>query len=157
MARHGSADKRRTTMSTETNKSIVRRYVEEVQNQGNLTALDELTAPAYVNHSAPPGVPLNREGLKQLATMFREAFPDGQMTIEDMVAEADRVATRKTFRGTHRGELMGIQGTGKTVAIGLMDIARLADGKVVETWHAGDDLGLLQQIGALQPPTSANR
>ena len=144
-------------MSTEANKSIVRRYVEEVQNQGNLTALDELTAPAYVNHSAPPGVPPNREGIKQLAAMFRQAFPDGRMTIEDMVAEADRVATRKTFRGTHLGDLMGIPPTGKTVAIGLIDFARLADGKVVETWHAGDDLGLLQQIGALQPPTSANR
>jgi SnoaL-like polyketide cyclase len=69
--------------------------------------------------------------------MFRQAFPDGRMTIENMVAEGDRVATRKTFRGTHRGELMGIPPTGK----------------VVETWHVGDDLGVLQQLGALQPPS----
>lgn len=144
-------------MSTEANKSIVRRYVEEVQNEGNLAALEELTAPAYVNHGAPPGVPPNREGIKQLTAIFRQAFPDGRMTIEDMVAEADRVATRKTFRGTHQGELMGVPPTGKAVAIGLMDIARLVDGKVVESWHVGDDLGLLQQIGALPPPSSTNR
>lgn len=144
-------------MSTEVHKTIVRRFIEEVQNEGNLMALDELTAPGYVNHSAPPGVPPDREGIKQLTAMFREAFPNGQMTIEDMVAEGDRVATRKTFRGTHHGELMGIPPTGKVVAIGLMDIARLVDGKVVESWHLGDDLGLLQQIGALQVPESTNR
>ena len=143
-------------MSTEAHKNIVRRFVEEVQNEGNLTALEELTAPAYVNHNAPPGVPPNREGMKQLTAMFRQAFPDGRMTIEDMIAEADRVATRKTFRGTHQGELMGIQPTGKTVVIQLMDITRLTDGKVIESWHMGDDLGLLQQLGALQPPESAN-
>jgi predicted ester cyclase len=71
------------------------------------------------------------------------------MTIEDMVAEGDRVATRKTFRGTHQGELMGIPSTGKVVAIGLIDIVRLVDGKVVESWSAADDLGLLRQLGAL--------
>ena len=141
-------------MSTEAHKNIVRQFVVEVQNEGNLTALEELTAPAYVNHNAPPGVPPNREGMKQLTAMFRQAFPDGRMTIEDMIAEADRVATRKTFRGTHQGELMGVPPTGKAVAVGLMDITRLVDGKVVESWHVGDDLGLLQQIGALPPPNS---
>jgi steroid delta-isomerase-like uncharacterized protein len=144
-------------MSTEAHKTIVRRYVEEVQNGGNLTALDELTDPGYVNHNAPPGVPPDREGLKQITAMFRQAFPDGRMTIEDMVAEEDRVVTRKTFRGTHRGELMGIPPTGRTVSIGLMDIARLVDGRVVETWHVGDDLGMLQQLGALQSPEPTNR
>jgi steroid delta-isomerase-like uncharacterized protein len=139
-------------MSTEANKNIVRRYVEEVQNEDNLMALEEIAAPDYVNHDAPAGVPPDREGIKQLTAMFRQAFPDGRMTIDDMLAEGDRVATRKTFRGTHRGELMGIPPTGKAVAIRLMDISRLVDGKVVESWHVGDDLGMLQQLGALQPP-----
>jgi C-1 hydroxylase len=89
--------------------------------------------------------------------MFRRAFPDGRMTIEDMVAEGDRVATRKTFRGTHRGELMGIPPSGKAVAIGLMDFVRLVDGKVVESWNAADDLGLLQQLGVLAPIGPASR
>jgi steroid delta-isomerase-like uncharacterized protein len=139
-------------MSTEANKNIVRRYVEEVQNEDNLMALEEIAAPGYVNHGAPRGVPPDREGIKQLTAMFRQAFPDGRMTIEDMLAEGDRVATRKTFRGTHRGELMGIPPTGKAVAIRLMDISRLVDGKVVESWHVGDDLGMLQQLGVLQTP-----
>ncbi len=144
-------------MSTEANKAIVRRFVEEVQNGGDLTVLDEIAAPDYVNHSAPSGVPADREGLKQLTAMFRQAFPDGQMTIEDMVAEEDRVATRKTFRGTHQEELMGIPPTGQAVAIGLIDIVRLVDGKVVESWSVADDLGLLRQLGALAPLGLASR
>ena len=139
-------------MSPEEHKAVVRRFVEAVQNEGDLSVLDELAAPGYINQSAPAAVPADREGLKQLTAMFRRAFPDGRMTIEDMVAEGDRVATRKTFRGTHQGELMGIQPTGKAIAIGLIDIVRLVDGKVVESWSAADDLGLLQQLGAhLQP------
>ena len=132
------------------NKAIIRRFVEEVQNQGNLAALDELLAANFVNHTAPPGVPADGEGLKQLTRIFRAAFPDGAMTIEDMIAEGDRVVTRKTFRGTHSGELMGIPPTGKQVTIGLIDIVRLADGLVVESWNAADDLGMLQQLGVIR-------
>ena len=144
-------------MAAEANKAIVRRFFEEVQNGGNLAVLDELAATDYVNHTAPPGVPADRAGLKQLTAMFRRAFPDGWMTIEDMVAEGDRVATRKTFRGTHQGELRGIPPTGQAVAIGLIDIVRLVDGKVVESWSVADDLGLLQQLGALPPLGPARR
>ena len=143
-------------MSAEKNKAIIRRFVEEVQNGGDLTVLDEIAAADYVNHTAPPGVLPDREGLKQLTAMFRRAFPDGRITIEDLVAEGDRVVTRKTFRGTHRGELMGIQPTGRTVAIQLIDIVRLADGKAVESWSAADDLGMLQQLGTLAPRAPAS-
>ena len=136
-------------MTVEGNKAIVRRFVEEVQNQGNLAAVDELLAPNFVNHTAPPGVPADREGIKQLSHMFLAAFPDGAMTIEDMIAEGDRVVTRKTFRGTHTGELMGIPPTGKQVAIGLIDIVRLVGGRAVESWHAADNLGMLQQLGVI--------
>ena len=136
-------------MTTEDNKAIVRRFVEEVQNQGNLALVDELAAPSFVNHSAPPGIPSDREGSKQLAHMFRSAFPDGTMTIEEMLAEGDKVVTRKTFRGTHTGELMGILPTGKQVTIGLIEIVRLADGRVVEHWLEADNLGMLQQLGVI--------
>jgi predicted ester cyclase len=139
-------------MSPEENKAIVRRFVDVVQNAGDLTALDELAAPGYVNHSAPPGLPADREGIKQMTAMFRQAFPDGRMTIEDMLAEGDRVATRKTFRGTHRGELLGIPPTGLPVAIGLIDIVRVVDGKVVESWSEVDNLHLLQQLGVHPKP-----
>ena len=139
-------------MSAEEHKAIVRRFVEEVQNGGDLAALDELCAPDFVNHSVPPGVPPTREGLAQLTALFRHAFPDGEMAIEDMLAEGDRVATRKTFRGTHRGELLGLPPTGRRVEIGLIDIVRLEGRRVVEHWNAVDNLGLLQQLGAIAAP-----
>jgi ketosteroid isomerase-like protein len=95
-------------MSAEENKALVRRFVDEVQSAGDIDLIDGLCSPEIVNHSAPPGVPPDREGVKQLTAMFRRAFPDSYFTVEDMIAEADKVVTRKTFRGTHEGELMGI-------------------------------------------------
>jgi predicted ester cyclase len=142
-------------MSTESNKALVRRFVEEVQSQGRLEVLDELVAPTFVNHTAPPGVPPDREGIKQLTALFRTAFPDGRMIVEDMIAEGDRVTTRKTFRGTHQGAFMGLPPTGKPVEIGLIDIVRVVDGHVVEHWNAVDNLGLLQQLGMLPSPGQA--
>ncbi|HZB83698.1 MAG TPA: ester cyclase [Rubrobacteraceae bacterium] len=90
---------------SEENKALVRRFVNEVQSGGNIDAIDKLCAPGFVNHSAPPGMPSDCEGLKHVMTMFRQAFPDSYFTIEGMVAEGDKVATRKTFYGTHQGEL----------------------------------------------------
>ena len=136
-------------MTTETNKAIIRRIVEEIQNRDNLALIDELLAPNFVNHTPAPGLPPDREGIKQLLSMFRAAFPDGSMTIEDMVAEGDKVVSRKTYRGTHQGEFMGIPPTGKHVTVGLIDIMHIVDGKVVEHWNVGDDLSMLQQLGVL--------
>lgn len=142
-------------MSTERNKALVRRLVDEVQNRGTIAAVDEIAAPTFVNHSAPPGVPSDREGVKQITLLFRRAFPDGAMTVEDMIAEGDTVATRKTFRGTHQGEFMGIPPTGRRVAIELIDVVRVVDGRVVEHWNVVDNLGLLQQLGVLPSPGQA--
>jgi predicted ester cyclase len=83
--------------------------------------------------------------------MFRAAFPDGSMTIEDMIAEGEKVVTRKTYRGTHQGEFLSIPPTGRHVSLGLIDIMRIVDGKVVEHWNVGDDLGMLQQLGVIPP------
>ena len=142
-------------MSTESHKALVRRLVDEVQNGGNIAAVDEIAAPTFVNHSAPPGMSSDREGVKQITLLFRQAFPDGVMTVEDMLAEGDLVATRKTFRGTHQGPFMGLAPTGKQVEIGLIDIVRVVDGRVTEHWNAVDNLGLLQQLGVLPPPGQA--
>ncbi len=137
---------------SEENKALVRRFVDEVQSRGNIDAIDELCSSEFVNHSAPPRVPSNCEGVKQVTTMFRQAFPDSYFTVEDMVAEGDKVATRKTFHGTHQGEFMGIPPTGQQVSIGLIDIVRLANGQVVEHWSMGDNLGLMQQLGVIPQP-----
>ncbi|MDQ5809678.1 MAG: ester cyclase [Actinomycetota bacterium] len=139
-------------MSTEENKSIVRRFVDEVQSKGDIDAIDEICSPEFVNHSAPPGVPSNCEGVKQVTAMFRQAFPDSYFTVEDMVAEGDKVATRKTFHGTHQGEFMGIPPTGQQVSTGLIDVVRIVDGKVVEHWSMGDNLGMMQQLGVIPTP-----
>jgi predicted ester cyclase len=84
--------------------------------------------------------------------MFREAFPDSYFTVEDMVAEGDKVATRKTFHGTHRGEFLAIPPTGQQISIGLIDIVRVADGKVVEHWSIADNLGMMRQLGVIPVP-----
>ena len=139
-------------MSAEKNKALVRHFVDEVQSAGNIDALDEICSPDFVNHSAPPRVPSNCEGVKQLTVMFRQAFPDSYFTIEDMMAEGDKVATRKTFHGTHQGEFMGILPTGQQVSMGLIDIVRIADGRVVEHWSMGDNLGMMQQLGIVPRP-----
>jgi steroid delta-isomerase-like uncharacterized protein len=139
-------------MLAEENKALVRRFVDEVQSAGNIDAIDELCSSEFVNHSAPPGVPSNCEGVKQLTAMFRQAFPDSFFTVEDMIAEGDKVVTRKTFHGTHEGEFMGIPPTGRRVSMGLIDIVRIADGRVVEHWSMGDNLGMMQQLGVVPPP-----
>jgi len=136
-------------VSTEENKALVRRFVDEVQSRGNIDVLDGICSPEFVNHSAPPGVPPTCEGVKQLTAMFRQAFPDSYFTVEDMMAEGDKVATRKTFHGTHQGEFMGIPPTGQQVSMGLIDIVRIAEGRVVEHWSMGDNLGMMQQLGII--------
>lgn len=99
----------------ERNKAVVRRFIEEVQNQKNWDAYDELNAPDFVNLSAPPGLPNDLEGGKMFLGAFLNAFPDGHVAVDDMIAEGDRVVTKKTFAGTHTGEFMGIAPTGKRV------------------------------------------
>jgi steroid delta-isomerase-like uncharacterized protein len=136
-------------MSAEENKAIVRRFVDEVQSGGNINVIDELCSPDFINHSAPPGMPADCEGVKLVTAMFRQAFPDSYFTVEDMIAEGDKVATRKTFHGTHEGEFMGIPPTGQRVSISLIDIVRVADGRVVEHWSIGDNLGMMQQLGVI--------
>ena len=139
-------------MSAEENKALVRRFVDEVQSRGNIDTIDELCSPEFVNHSAPPGVPSNCEGVKQVTAMFRQAFTDSYSTIEVMIAEGDKVATRKTFHGTHQGEFMGIPPTGGQESIAHIDIVRVADGKVMEHWSMGDSLGMMQQLGVIPQP-----
>ena len=136
---------------SERNKEIVQRFVEEVQNQKNWTTFDELNADDFVNLSAPPGVPSDKEGGKMFLGAFISAFPDSYVTIEDMVAEGDRVVTKKTFHGTHTGELNGIPPTGRRVSVQYVDILRLRDGQIVEHWLSMDQLSFMQQLGVIAP------
>lgn len=139
-------------MSVEENKALVRRHVEEAWNKGNLSVLDEIMAPNLVNHNAPPGITPDREGFKQIISMHRKAFSDLHVTVEDMVAEGDKVVNRWTVSGTHKGEYMGIAPTGKQVTLTGISIHRIEGGKIVEQWHEVDMLGLMQQLGVVPPP-----
>ena len=131
----------------EGNKAVIRRYVEEVQNDKNWDVYDELVAADFVNHSAPPGVTGDREGQKMYLGAFKGAFPDCRFTIDDMIAEGDQVVTKKTFTGTHTADLSGIPPTGKPVTLQFADIMRVRDGKIVEHWLAMDQLSFMQQLG----------
>lgn len=134
-------------MSTEENKVLGRRWIEEIWDKGNLAVVDEILASNFVFHYAPPGVAPDREGYKQTLTMYRTSSPDMHYTVDDMVAEGDKVAIRWAGKGTHRGDLMEIAPTGKKVTITGISIIRIAGGKIVEEWTEQDMLGVLQQLG----------
>ena len=137
---------------SEENKAIFRRYVEEVGNEGNLDLVDEIFAD-YVSHQSDGSV-LQRgpEDVKRFMGEFRSAFPDFHTTIEDQIAEGDRVVTRWTMRGTHEGEFRGIAPTGKQMTVTGIGIFRFSDGKVVESWDNFDQLGMMQQLGVVSSP-----
>jgi predicted ester cyclase len=136
----------------EQNKAVIRRFVEEVQNNKSEEAYDELNDPEFVNLSSPPGVPADREGGKVYLFGFLNAFPDCHFTIDDMLAEGDQVVTKKTFRGTHSGEFFGIAATGNKVELQFVDIMRVRDGRIVEHWNCIDQLSFMQQLGVLPTP-----
>jgi len=136
---------------SEQNKSIVRRSFEELFTQGKLAVADDVFAPEYVGHD--PALPQDIRGpeqFKKFVMMYRNAFPDLALTIEDQIAEGDEVVTRFTARGTHRGELMGILPTGKKVVVTGISIDRMKNGKSVESWTNYDMLSLLQQLGVVR-------
>ena len=135
-------------MSTEQNKAVVRHWV-EVWNSQNVAAVDELVAPDYVRHD--PNIPdvHGAEAEKQLISIVLAAFPDIHFTIEDLVAGDDRVAGRYTMRGTHRGEWLGIPPTNCTITLSVMEIYRIADGKIAEQWVILDAVGMLRQLGVI--------
>ncbi len=139
-------------MSAEENKALVRRWIEEGWDQGNVAIIDELAAPDFVDHHLAPGLPPNADGHKAWIQVARAGFPDLQLTIEDMIAEGDKVVARMTVTGTQTGEFMGLPPSGKPVSVTAIGISRIADGKSVEYWEDFDALGLMQQIGAIPPP-----
>jgi steroid delta-isomerase-like uncharacterized protein len=135
---------------SEGNKNVVRRLFEEVWNKGNLPLADELFASTYTHHDAStPDVGRGPESEKKRATLYRTAFPDLRLTIEDIIAEGETVMTRWSARGTHKGDLSGIAPTGKQFIISGVSIARIANGKMVEGWVNWDALGLMQQLGVV--------
>jgi len=138
-------------MSTESNKAVARRFLEEVFGQGKLAVADEIVAPDHVDRGpgALPGLPPGPEGSKMLVTVYRKAFPDIQFTIDEQIVEGDKVVTRWTGYGTHKGELAGIPPTGKSATVTGIGVDRIVNGKIVESWGVFDQFGMLQQLGVI--------
>jgi steroid delta-isomerase-like uncharacterized protein len=138
-------------VSVEEDKQLVRRLFDHVR-VGELDRAAALLAPDFVEHGGAAGQAPGREGWKQGRAMLAAAFPDLASTVEDVVAEGDRVVTRWTVRGTHRGAFMGIPPTGKQATVTGITVWRVAGGAIAESWVAMDRLGLLQQLGVIPSP-----
>jgi predicted ester cyclase len=137
---------------TRRNKAVIRRFVEEVQNKQDWVAYDELNDPDFVNLSAPPGAPADREGGKVFLQALAAAYPDAVFTIDDMFAEGDAVITRKTFTGTNEREFMGVPATGRRVSLQYVDIMRVRGGRIISHWNVLDQLSWMTQLGLIPEP-----
>jgi steroid delta-isomerase-like uncharacterized protein len=135
--------------SIEDNKRVARRYYEEVLNGGDEELLGELAAPGYVEHDPFPGQGDGIEGLRRRVALLRSSFSPCVYTVEDMVAEGDRVVVRWRSRGTHSGDFVGLPPTGRSYEMAGIDVHRLEHGRLAEHWHVVDQLALLQQLGVL--------
>jgi steroid delta-isomerase-like uncharacterized protein len=135
-------------MTTETNKAVVRRFIREIFEEGRVEALDELVAPDFVRHRGPTG-DTGRDDLRAAMERVSKGLADVAFTIEDMIAEDDRVAVRLTSRARQVGEFMGIRPSGRSYTIGEIHVFRVRDGTIAEHWHEADFLGMMRQLGAL--------
>jgi len=133
-------------MSLEDNKNVYRRFIETVFNQGKLDNLDEFLTPDYEIRDAPPGTAHGAEGIKQIVTMFRAGFPDLFVTLEELVAENDKVVARAMTRGTHKGAIFGIEPTGRQIAMPGLTMVRIENGKLAESWVKNDVAALMGQL-----------
>jgi steroid delta-isomerase-like uncharacterized protein len=135
---------------SEENKRLVRRLVNEIWNQGKLELIDELVDANYVRHDPAWPEPIHgQEGLRQYIAATRHAIADGQFTIEDLIAEGDKVVTRWTLQGTQQGEFMGIPPTWREVSLTGISIMRVENGRIAEVWDGYDALSLMQQLGVV--------
>jgi steroid delta-isomerase-like uncharacterized protein len=134
-------------MSIEENKSVLRRFWQEVFNEKKLAVVDEIFAPNWVYHGAGGQEVHGPEELKKFLSMYFNAFPDFHADIEDLFAEGDKVASRAICRGTHKGELMGIAPTNKPVEIPVIAISHLSDNRIIEDFELVDLFGMFQQLG----------
>ena len=137
---------------SQANKAIEGRFIEEVLNNKNMAAADELVAEVFVELDPFPGQEQGREGLKQVLRMLFGAFPDMHWTVEELIAEGEKVVNRFTWRGTHRGEFLGIPPTGRQVKVKGVVIDRIVEGRIVESRILMDNFGLMQQLGVIPTP-----
>ena len=134
------------------NKTIIKMFVEEVINQGKLDRGDDLVVADFVELDPLPGQQQGREGLKEVIGQMRTAFPDMHWVLEEMIAESDKVASRFTWTGTHRGQFLGIPATGRSVTVKGVVIDRLVEGRMADSRILMDTLSMMQQLGVIPAP-----
>ena len=135
--------------TAENNKAVIRKFLDEVINQNRMDRADDLVVEDFVELDPLPGQRQGREGLKEVLGMMRTAFPDIHWVVEEMVAEGEKVVTRFTWTGTHRGSFLGVPATGKSVSVKGVVIDELAGGKMSASRMLMDSLGMLQQLGVV--------
>jgi predicted ester cyclase len=140
-------------MSTETNKKLVRRFYDEVLNDGRAEVIDELALADYTEHDPLPGQRDGLVGLKDRTAMLIEGLAP-TFTVHDVIAESDRVVVRWTNAGTHSGPFLGIPPTGRSFSMAGIDIYRIENDRMAEHWHVVDQLTMLQQLGLVPTPES---
>jgi steroid delta-isomerase-like uncharacterized protein len=134
------------------NKAVVQRFIDEVLNQGKLETADEIVAEDFVELDPLPGQRQGRGGLKEIVGMLRTAFPDMHWSIDETIAAGEKVVTRFTWTGTHKGEFLGIPATGRPVSVKGVVIDRIVGGKMTDSRILMDNLGMMQQLGVISPP-----
>jgi len=137
-------------MNPDSNRDLVNRMIEEIQNNKRLELCDELFAENFINHTPPPNIPNDRDGIRRLFAMTHTAFPDGRIVVADQISDANKVWTRKTFSGTHTGAFGTIPPTGKLITYEVMDILEIENGKMTQHWSVVDRLNLFQQLGVMR-------
>ena len=142
-------------MSTEENKALIRKVTEEIYNQGNLAAIDRYYEPDWVLHDAPSNAGGDREALKQVLGVIKSGFPDVRATIELILAEGALVAYRIVSEGTHTREYFGVAPTGKRVTLRQLNIDRVRDGRIIESWSESFGQGFHYQLTGKAPPVAA--
>jgi steroid delta-isomerase-like uncharacterized protein len=135
--------------AVEENKALARRFTVDLWGKRNVALIDQLLSPDFLSHDPFPGLPADREGERKLLAVHIAAWADAESTVEDQIAEGEKVVTRWTFAATHKGEFLGIAPTGKRVKIKGINIHRIEGGKIVELWREVDAFGLLRQLGAV--------
>ena len=143
--------------SPHANKELVRRFAQEVVNQADPDAIERFVHPDYVEREPLPGQLPGREGLMRWYRDYLAAFPDLHWTLEEQVAERDRVVSRFTMVGTHRGEFLDVPGTGREVRVAIMLLQRMTEGKIIEGYTFPDGLAAFRQLGLIssqrEPPS----
>jgi steroid delta-isomerase-like uncharacterized protein len=134
-------------------KQMAERWFSEVMSEGKIEVIDELCAPDYIEHDPFPGTSADLAGLKDSIGVIRAAFPDIEVTADDMVLEGDRLAVRSTMRATHEGDFMGMPASGKKVEVSNYDFVRFENDQAVEHWGVIDSAALMEQIGAVPAPS----